>query len=263
MKRSLIAGLLLALVPAALSAGATSVAEVKKKGVLVLGTDPTFPPFEFKGPDGEVQGFEIDLARAVARDLGVRLEIRAVGFGALMPQAVTSGRVDFALSAITITPERAKVVTFSQPYYRSAQVFIVRGGNPGKFAWPASVKGGASLVKGKVIGVQANTTGQYAANDLLKPLGAVIKVYDDFAGGLADVRAGRIAALIGDAPTVADLGRRLPGQFAQAGSPLVAEDYGMVFKKGSDLAAAANRTLARLKSSGEYQKLLNKWIVQK
>lgn len=238
------------------AAHATTVAEVKKKGVLVLGTDPTFAPFEFKGADGQIQGFDIDIARAVAKDLGVRLEIRAVGFGSLMPQSVTSGRVDMALSGITITDERAKVVSFSQPYYRSAQVFIVRGGNPGKFAWPASVKG-------KVIGVQANTTGQFVATDLLKPKGATLKVYDDFAAGLADVRAGRVAALVGDAPTVADLKKRLPGQFEQAGKDLAAEDYGMVFKKGSDLAAAANKTLARLKASGEYQKLLNRWIVQK
>lgn len=253
MKRSLLVLSALLLTSASLAA---TVASVKKKGVLVLGTDPTFAPFEFAGPNGQVQGFDIDIARAIAQDLGVRLEVRAVGFGALMPQAVTSGRVDMAMSGITITPERAKVVSFSAPYYRSAQVFIVRGGNPGKFAWPADVKG-------QVIGVQANTTGQYAAGDLLKPKGATIKVYDDFAAGLADVRAGRIAALIGDAPTVADLQKRLPGQFQQAGKPLVAEDYGIAVQKGSDLAAAANQTLARLKASGEYQKLLNKWIVQK
>ncbi|MFC3834689.1 MULTISPECIES: ABC transporter substrate-binding protein [Deinococcus] len=253
MKRSLM--VLTALVCSSVSLAAT-VAEVKKKGVLVLGTDPTFAPFEFKGPDGTVQGFDIDIARAVAKDLGVRLEIRAVGFGALMPQAVTSGRVDMAMSGITITAERAKVVAFSAPYYRSAQVFIVRGGNPGKFAWPADVKG-------KVVGVQANTTGQFVADEVLKPKGATLKAYDDFAAGLADVRAGRIAALVGDAPTVADLKKRLPGQFAQAGADLAAEDYGMVFARGSDLAAAANRTLARMKADGSYQALLNKWIVQK
>lgn len=253
MKRAFVLLSALALSSASLAA---TVAEVKNRGVLVLGTDPTFAPFEFKGPGGEVQGFDIDIARAVAKDLGVRLEIRPVGFGALMPQAVTSGRVDMAMSGITITPERARVVSFSQPYYRSAQVFIVRGGNPGKFTWPGDVKG-------KTVGVQANTTGQYVAGDVLKPKGATLKVYDDFAAGLADVRAGRIAALIGDAPTVADLGKRLPGQFAQAGKDFAAEDYGMVFARGSDLAAAANRTLARLRSSGEYQKLLNRWIVQK
>lgn len=253
MKRALVLLLSLSVV-----AQATSVAEVKKNGVLVLGTDPTFAPFEFRGADGQFQGFDIDIARAVAKDLGVKLEVRPVGFGALMPQSVTSGRVDMALSAITITAERAKIVSFSAPYYRSAQVFIVKSGNPQKFGWPWN-----SGMKGKVIGVQANTTGQYVANDLLKPRGATIKVYDDFAAGLADVRAGRIAALIGDAPTVTDLQKRLPGQFQQAGSDLAAEDYGMVFRKNSDLVAAANKTLARLKASGEYQNLLNKWIVQK
>ncbi len=173
-----------------------------------------------------------------------------------MPQSVMSGRVDVAMSGITITPERARVVGFSNPYYRSAQVFIVKASNPKKFAWPAGVKG-------RVIGVQANTTGQFAAQDSLKPKGATIKVYDAFAAGLADVQSGRIDALLGDAPTVTSLKTRLPGQFEQAGKELVSEDYGMVFAKGSDLAAAANRTLARLKASGEYQKLLDRWIVQK
>jgi len=257
MKRPvMLACLLLVSTSLASAALASSVADVKKKGVLVLGADPTFQPFEFKGADGTVQGFEIDIARAVAKDLGVKLQISSVGFGALMPQSVTSGRVDMAISAITITPERAKVVGFSAPYYRSAQVFIVKSGNPKKFAWPASVTG-------KTIGVQANTTGQFAAQDSLKPKGAVLKVYDDFAAGLADVQSGRIEALIGDAPTVVSLKQRLPGQFAQAGKDLVSEDYGMVFGKGSDLAAAANKTLARLKAGGEYQKLLDKWIVQK
>ncbi len=255
MTRALL--LAVALAACALSAaGATTVAEVKKKGVLVLGTDPTFAPFEFKDPSGQITGFDIDIARAVAKDLGVRLEVQAVGFGALMPQSVTSGRVDMAMSGITITAERARVVSFSAPYYRSAQVFIVRGGNPGKFSWPGDVKG-------KTIGVQANTTGQYVADELLKPKGAALKVYDDFAAGLADVHAGRLAALVGDAPTVTDLQKRLPGQYARAGKDLAAEDYGMVFARGSDLAAAANRTLARMKASGEYQNLLNKWIVQK
>jgi ABC-type amino acid transport substrate-binding protein len=256
MKRPLLLALLLVSTAFASTALASTVADVKKKGVLILGTDPTFQPFEFKGSDGAVQGFDIDIARAVAKDLGVKLQVSAVGFGALMPQSVTSGRVDVAMSAITITPERAKVVGFSAPYFRSAQVFIVRAGNLKKFAWPASVKS-------KTIGVQANTTGQFAAQDMLKPKGAVLKVYDDFAAGLADVQAGRIDALLGDAPTVTSLKARLPGQFEQAGAALVAEDYGMVFAKGSDLAAAANKTLARLKASGEYQKLLDKWIVQK
>ncbi|WP_291423708.1 ABC transporter substrate-binding protein [Deinococcus sp.] len=255
MKRALLLSVTALLM--AQAAFATTVAEVRKRGALVLGTDPTFAPFEFKGSDGQIQGLDIDIARAVARELGVKLDIRAVGFGALMPQSVTSGRVDLAVSAITITPERARIVGFSQPYYRSAQVFIVRAGNPGGFAWPAG------SVRGKTIGVQANTTGQFVANDLLKSKGVTIKVYDDFAAGLADVRAGRVAALIGDAPTVADLKGRLPGQFEQAGQALVAEDYGLVFQKGSDLAAAVNKTLARLRASGEYQQLLNKWIVQK
>ncbi|MBB6098764.1 polar amino acid transport system substrate-binding protein [Deinobacterium chartae] len=236
---------------------ATSVADVKKKGVLVLGTDPQFAPFEFTNDKGEIQGFEIDLAQAIAKDLGVRLEIRSVGFGALMPGAVTSGRVDMAMSGITITDERSKIVSFSSPLYRSAQVFIVRKGNPRKFSWPAKT------LAGRNIGVQANTTGQYEADQRLKPLKANIKVYNNFASALADLRAGRIDTVIGDAPTVDYLAKAQPGQFEKAGQNLASEDYGVAVKKNSDLVGAINATLERLRKNGEYQKLLEKWIVQK
>lgn len=250
----------LAAVLLALFAGlalAATVSGVQKKGVLVLGTDPQFAPFEFTNAAGEIVGFDIDIARAVARDLGVRLEVRNVGFGALMPAAVTSGRVDMAMSGITITAERGKVVSFSQPYFKSAQVFIVASGNPKKLAWPATA------MTGRTIGAQANTTGQYAAEEKLKPLGATVKIYDDFASGLADVRAGRIDAIVGDAPTVDYLKVQQPGRYAQAGGALQTEDYGIAFSKGSDLAARANAVLARMRANGEYQKLIEKWIVAK
>ena len=242
---------------AATVALAVNVADVRKKGVLVLGTDPQFQPFEFTNDRGEIVGFDIDIAREIARDLGVRLEVRSVGFDALMPAAVTSGRVDMAMSGITITAERGKVVSFSEPYFKSAQVFIVAQGNPKKIAWPATT------MRGRTIGVQANTTGQYAAEEKLKPLGATIRVYQDFASGLADARAGRIDALIGDAPTVDYLRKAQPNRFQQAGGVLQEEDYGIAFARNSDLVKQANATLARLRRSGEYQKLLEKWIVAK
>lgn len=256
MKKTLLLGLLLAgnLIGSAL---ATTVAEVKKKGTLVLGTDPQFQPFEFTNEKGEIVGFDIDIARAIAKDLGVKLEIQNVGFGQLMPGSVTSKRVDLAISGITITDERAKVVSFSKPYFTSAQVFIARNGNPKKLDWPLN------SLKGRTIGVQSNTTGFYFADENLKKLGATLKVYDDFASGLSDVQNGRIDAIVGDKPTVDYLKKARAGQFVQAGKDLVSEDYGIAFARNSDLVQAANKTLDRLKKSGEYQKLIEKWIVAK
>jgi len=239
---------------------ASSVAEVKKKGELVLGTDATFQPFSFK-KGGVIDGFDVAIARAIAQDLGVKLKISNVGFDSLMPGSVTSGRVDIAISAITITDERKKVVSCARRGLKSAQVFIVQQGNPKKVSYPMN------SFKGKTFGVQKGTTGEFVAGDKLKKLGAAIKVYNDFAQGLADLKNGRIDAMLGDQPTVGYLEKAQPGQFQQAGGALKgvvqAEDYGVVFAKGSDLASAVNGTLERLKSSGEYQKLLETWIVNK
>jgi len=242
------------------SALASSVADVKKKGELVLGTDATFQPFSFK-KGGVIDGFDIAIARAIAQDLGVKLKISNVGFNSLMPGSVTSGRVDIAVSTITITDERKKVVSFSNPYFKSAQVFIVQTGNPKKVSYPMNT------FKGKTFGVQKGTTGEFVAGDKLKKLGATIKAYNDFAQGLADLKNGRIDAMLGDQPTVGYLEKAQPGQFQQAGGALKgvvqAEDYGVVFAKNSDLGTAVNSTLERLKTSGEYQKLLETWIVNK
>lgn len=252
MKKILMLGLLLAS-----TALATTVAEIKKKGVLVLGTDPQFQPFEFTNDKGEIVGFDVDIAREIAKDLGVKLEIKNVGFGQLMPGSITSKRVDLAISGITITDERKKIVSFSKSYFTSAQVFIAKNGNPKKLNWPLN------SLKGRTIGVQANTTGFYFADETLKKLGATIKVYDDFASGLSDVQNGRIDAIVGDKPTVDYLKKTRSGQFQQAGKDLVSEDYGIAIFKNSDLVNAANATLDRLKKSGEYQKLVEKWIVPK
>ncbi len=243
------------------SALASTVAEVKKKGELVLGTDATFQPFSFQGDKGEITGFDIEIAGEIAKDLGVKLKIQNIGFDSLMPGAITSGRADIVMSSVTITPERAKVVSFSNAYFKSAQVFIIQKGNPKKISWPMKT------FANKNIGVQKGTTGFYAADEKLKKLKATLKVYDDFASGLADLKAGRIDSMIGDQPTVAYLDKAQPGQFVQAGGALKgvlkAEDYGAVFAKDSDLVAAANKTLERLNKSGAYQKLLEKWIINK
>ncbi len=104
------------------------VQKIVASGKLVVGTDPTYPPMEDKNGKGEVVGFDVDLARAVAEKLGVKLEIKAVVFDDLLKE-VEEGKVDLGISSITITPERAKGVDFSNPYLNAGQTVVVAAEN--------------------------------------------------------------------------------------------------------------------------------------
>src|SRR5215213_8118197 len=109
---------------------------------LVVGAYPSNPPWEAKNEKGEFEGFEVDLARAIAKKMNRDLDIQDLGFQALFA-ATSSGRIDFAISTITITGERLKTQAFTQPYYDSDMAFAAAANTPLK---------GLADVKGKTLG---------------------------------------------------------------------------------------------------------------
>ena len=99
-------------------------AETEK--VLSVGTEPAFAPFEFqKEGSDEFTGFDMDLIRAIGTKLGYKVEISSMGFDALIP-ALNSGNIDVAIAGMSITDERKKVVVFSDPYYTSGLIVMVK-----------------------------------------------------------------------------------------------------------------------------------------
>ena len=91
--------------------------------VLVMGTNATFKPFEYK-EGGQVVGFDVDLAREIAKELGAELKIEDMSFDGLLP-ALEGGRIDIAVAGMSVTEERAKNALFSEPYYQATQRIIV------------------------------------------------------------------------------------------------------------------------------------------
>ncbi|WKL02385.1 transporter substrate-binding domain-containing protein [Paenibacillus amylolyticus] len=116
--------LLTTAVPVALASGTTNNSSSKK---LVLGTSADFAPYEFhkviNGKD-EIVGFDIEIAKEIAKDLGAELVIEDMGFDGLLP-SLQSGRVDLVISGMTPTDERKKSIDFSDTYYKSKQVIMV------------------------------------------------------------------------------------------------------------------------------------------
>ena len=136
--------------PAAAPAAATSptLDRIKKAGKIIVASDATFAPMEFKNEKGEIVGADIDIAAEIAKDLGVKLEVANTNWDAIFA-SLKSGKADMIISSVTITEERSKEMAFSKPYFAGGQVIVVKKDN-------TSIKGPTDL-KDKVVGVQLDT----------------------------------------------------------------------------------------------------------
>lgn len=153
VKKLALTGILAAVVVTSLSgcgnSGSKDAAQQKKE--LIVGTEPSFAPFEFPdGKDGEITGFDMDLIKAMAKKMGYeKVTIKGMGFDALFP-AMNAGQIDVAMAGMSITEERKKQFLFTDPYYESGLMTIVRKDN--------TVIHSLADLKGKRIGVQLGTT---------------------------------------------------------------------------------------------------------
>ena len=107
----------------------TSLVDVQEKGTFILGLDDSFPPMGFRSESGEIVGFDIDTAKEVASRLGVELVAQPIDWNS-KEQELATGNIDCIWNGFTVTPEREKVMIFSEPYLRNAQVVVVRSDSP-------------------------------------------------------------------------------------------------------------------------------------
>ena len=117
---------------------------------LNVGSYPNNPPFEFKAESGNFEGFEVDIVTEAAKRAGMNVNVAGYDFQPLFA-ATSSGRIDVAISSITITPERLKSQSFTQPYYDADMGVAVKK--------ESDVKGLKDL-KGKIVGVLSGSTGE-------------------------------------------------------------------------------------------------------
>jgi ABC-type amino acid transport substrate-binding protein len=139
-----------------------SLSKIKAKGKLVVGINAEFAPFEFHTMvDGKdtVAGFDVDLAKEVAKDMGVELELKELSFDALLT-TLQSGQVDVVISGLSATEERRKTVDFSDSYFKGTQVVLTTKGNLDKFNT-------FSDLKDKKLGVQLSSLQEKLMQTLL------------------------------------------------------------------------------------------------
>ncbi|UZQ52993.1 transporter substrate-binding domain-containing protein [Trichothermofontia sichuanensis B231] len=221
---------------------------------LTMGTAADYPPFQFKleGSD-EIQGFEIELANYIAAQLGFAIKLEDMNFEALIP-ALRAKRLDFAMAGITPTPERERLVDFSQVYFNARPAIVLSQGTritePGDFA-------------GKAIGVQTGTIHAAQMNALAQTIANLqVKAWPTVTEMMQALQAGDVDAIILE-ESVAKL--------YAAGSPTLQvvpmlgeaqELIAIAFPPGSEYVADFNRVLQEMANNGELDRLVKKWFEQ-
>ena len=173
-----------------------------KDGVLTVGSDTAFPPFE--SMNGAVaEGFDVDLAKAIAKELGLTMDFTSQKFDTLIPQLKAGGTFDVIMSGMTITAEREKEITFSTPYIDSNQSIAVVKGKVAKLDGNDAAAINTAFT-GKVIGVQSGTTGEAWAKENIKGAKQIVPFSDTLAAFSA-LNAGKVDGVVNDLPVSAYL----------------------------------------------------------
>jgi polar amino acid transport system substrate-binding protein len=231
-----------------------SLQTILDKCVLVLGLDDSFPPMGFRDENNEIVGYDIDLAKEVARRLGITLKPQPIDWNA-KEQELATGEIDCIWNGFTITEERKQVLTFTKPYLKNAQVIVVKGNSP---------VNSLSDLAGKTAGTQAGSSSVDAIDDApefkasLK--GEVIE-YKDFLTALMDLDVGGVDAIVIDLVVANDNINRSGKDFRILGETLGEEEFGIGFRKGE--LALANKvweTLEGMAADGTVARIATKWL---
>lgn len=221
--------------------------------VLTVGTNAEFPPFEYIGDDGEPDGFDIALIKAIADKMNMDVEISNMEFGSLVGAVGT--KIDAAIAGMTVDEERKQSVDFSDTYYEAVQYVIVPVG---------STIATADDLKNKTIGVQMGTTGMFIAEDIAEAApDTVVKNYNKGVDAVNDLVNGRVDLVIIDKNPAQVFASEYEGKVVAldgAAFEFAPEFYAIALPKGSDMVEKVNEALAELIADGTFDELVKQYI---
>lgn len=230
--------------------------EIKERGKLVVGMSADYAPYEYHALiDGEdkIIGFDVDIAQAIADDMGVELELKEMEFSSLC-ESVKSGKLDMTISGMTPKPERKEAVDFSDVYYKAEQAFLVQASNKDKYKTLADLEG-------KKIGAQMGSIQADIAQGIKD---ADVKLLTDVNTLILELKSGNIDALIIEAP-VANLAVTTNSDLV-VGEEVVEDSEGGsaigMPKNSPELVAQVNSTLKKLVDEGKIDEFVQKAVEQ-
>jgi arginine/lysine/histidine/glutamine transport system substrate-binding and permease protein len=216
---------------------------------LTFATEPTFPPFESSDSSGKLIGFDIELLDAIGEAAGFKVEYQSSQFDGIIP-ALQAGTIDGAISAMTIKPERAQVVDFSRPYYKSGLAIAVQEANTEITS--------LETLQGKRIAAQTGTTGADKANEVE---GADIRLFENAPLALQELVNGNVDAVVHDAPAILyAINSGNVNGVKVVGELLTEEYYGIPLPKGSPNLERVNQGLATIIENGTYAEIYKKYF---
>ncbi|MCM3745212.1 transporter substrate-binding domain-containing protein [Sporosarcina luteola] len=217
-----------------------------------VGVDNTYPPFEFE-VDGKLTGIDIDIISAIAENQGFEIEFDSMDFGGIIP-AMQADQLDIAIAGMSITDKRKEVVDFSDPYFDAGLSLVING----KTTDITSLED----LSGKVIAVKNGTTGASFAQEHESEYGYKVVQFDDSPAMFREVQNGSADALIEDYPVIAYAISQNNLDLKIVGERLNGDQYGIAVLKGkhSDVLKKINDGLQELRDSGEYDKILAKYL---
>ena len=236
--------------PAEETTAEAATSEALADGVLTVGTNAEFPPFEYVGDDGEADGFDIALIKAIGEKLGVEVQVENMEFASLVTSI--GSKIDVAIAGMTVTDERKESVDFSDSYYEAVQYVVLPEGS--------EIATADDLV-GKTIGVQLGTTGDFIASDIAD---TTVSQYNKAVDAVNDLINGKVDCVIIDKNPALVFESKFEGQVtavdgAQFG--FEAEEYAIAMPKGdSALVEQVNAALAEIKADGTFDQLVATYI---
>lgn len=259
-RRTLIASLLVfSLAPiASRTAESAELPNLNGRAIVVV-TENAYPPLQFVDPKaGKAIGWEYDAMNEIAKRLNAKVEYRSTAWDAMI-QSVSDGQYDIGMTGITIKEDRKEKVDFSDPYMRSQQFMLVRGDEK-RFSDAKSF----AAIKDALIAAQPGTTPFYTAvYEVLdgNEQNPRIKLFETFGATVQALKTGDVDMVLTDGTAGKGYVDASNGGLKIVGGPLGTEDFGYIFKKGSDLVKPVNAAIAALKADGTLDALNKKWFV--
>lgn len=225
--------------------------DIKAKGAIKVGLEGTYPPFNYQDESGKLTGFEVELAQALAKELGVEAQFQPTKWDGILA-ALESRRLDVVINQVTISDERRKKYDFSAPYTVSGIQALTRKADGD------SIKSAQDLA-GKKVGVGLGTNYEQWLRENVPQ--ADVRTYDDDPTKFQDLNVGRIDVILVDRLAAFEMVAKTGGRLAVAGDAFSRQASGVALRKGNpELLAAIDAALARLKADGTLKQLSEKWF---
>lgn len=220
--------------------------------VLRIGTEGAYAPFNYTNADGTLGGFDIDMANAICEDMQVTCEIMAQDWDGIIP-GLKAGKYDAIVAAMSVTPERAQQVSFTDPYFSNALVFLAKKDS-------SFDPSNSSDIDAHSIAAQRSTiSSQWLEETYPK---ANMKLYDTLSNAFLDLGSDRVDAMISDKlPAIEWLGSTSGSDYALKGEEIdINDNFAIAVRPGDPLQAKINQSLANLKANGTYDKINQKYF---